>query len=183
MSRKTSLGWPACGRNVLISSFLQPFTGGQGQIISLWVEWRHFNSPAERQASLRRAIMCDYKSKGNENQVKETVPTWSQNRLPCNTVMTPRLCCSTWTSGKCNSTAPASWNLASCLHHHNKWLQAYLFHIGLCFIWLPLTPDLFWLLAQPGSGQGCVFTGWETICMFVRQKGDFREAAVSGGVK
>lgn len=34
--------------------------------------------------------MCDYKSKGNENQVKETVPTWSQEQaLSCNTVMTP----------------------------------------------------------------------------------------------
>ena len=29
------------------SSFLQHFTGGQGRIISLWVEWRHFNSPVK----------------------------------------------------------------------------------------------------------------------------------------
>ena len=27
--------WPACGRDMLISSFLQPFTGGKCQIISL----------------------------------------------------------------------------------------------------------------------------------------------------
>ena len=159
MSRKTSLGWPACGRNVLISSFLQPFTCGQGQIISLWVEWRHFNSPAERQGSLRRAIMCDYKSKGNEIQVKETVPTWSQNRLFPATLLWPHVCAAPQELQE-NATVqpPASRNLASCLHHHHKWLQAYLFHLGLCFIWLLLTPDLF---LAPGSARL-----WTGLCIY-----------------
>ena len=58
---------------VLISSFL-PSTGGQGS------EQRRFNSRVEGQGSLRQAIIYDYnKSKGK--QVKETVPTWSQNWL------------------------------------------------------------------------------------------------------
>ena len=61
-------------RDVLISSFL-PATGGQGS------EQRHFNSQAERQDTLRQAIPCDYNNKSNEKQIKETVPTWSQNWL------------------------------------------------------------------------------------------------------
>ena len=36
---------------------------------------------AEGQDSLRQPIMCDYNNKSNGKQVKETVPTWSQNWL------------------------------------------------------------------------------------------------------
>ena len=48
---------------MLISSFLQPSTGGQG--------------------SLRQAIMYDYNNKSNEKQrlKSKTDPTWSQNWL------------------------------------------------------------------------------------------------------
>ena len=59
---------------LIISSFLLS-TGGQGS------EQRHFNSPIEGQDSLRPAILYDYNNKSNEKQVKETVPTWSQNWL------------------------------------------------------------------------------------------------------
>ena len=59
---------------LIISSFLLS-TGGQGS------EQRHFNSPIEGQESLRPAILYDYNNKSNEKQVKETVPTWSQNWL------------------------------------------------------------------------------------------------------
>ena len=59
---------------MLISSFLLS-TGRQGS------EQRHFNSQAEGQNSLRQAILYDYNSKSNQKQVKETVPTWSQNWL------------------------------------------------------------------------------------------------------
>ena len=38
-------------------------------------EQRHFNSQAERQDSLRPAIMYDYNNKSNEKQAKETIPT------------------------------------------------------------------------------------------------------------
>ena len=66
-------GKPQAG-DVLISSFL-PSTGGQGS------EQRHFNSQAEGQDSLGQAAMCDYSNKSNREQVKDTVPTWSQNWL------------------------------------------------------------------------------------------------------
>ena len=59
---------------VLISSFL-PSTGGQSS------EQRHFNSQAEGQDSLRQALMRDYSNKSYREQVKDTVPTWSQNWL------------------------------------------------------------------------------------------------------
>ena len=36
---------------------------------------------AEGQDSLRQPIMCDYNNKSNGKQVKETVPTWSQQWL------------------------------------------------------------------------------------------------------
>ena len=58
----------------LISSFLLS-TGGQGS------EQRHSNSQAEGQGSLKQAIMYDYNNKSDGKQVKETVPTWSQNWL------------------------------------------------------------------------------------------------------
>ena len=45
LSYKTSPEQPACGRGVLISSFLQRFTGGQGQIIFLKAEQRLTISP------------------------------------------------------------------------------------------------------------------------------------------
>ena len=60
--------------DMLISSFL-PSTGGQGS------EQRHFNSQAEGQDSLRQALMRDYSNKSYREQVKDTVPTWSQNWL------------------------------------------------------------------------------------------------------
>ena len=45
---------------------------------------------AEGQDSLRQAILYDYNNKSNENQGKETVPTWSQNwRLLCNSSIDP----------------------------------------------------------------------------------------------
>ena len=58
-----------------ISSFLQPSAGGQGP------EQRHFNSQAEGQGSLRQAIHSDYSNRSHEKQVKETLPTESQNWL------------------------------------------------------------------------------------------------------
>ena len=61
---------------VLISSFL-PSTGGQGS------EKRHFNSQAEGQDYLRQTLLCDYNNKSNKKEVKETVPSWSQNWLLC----------------------------------------------------------------------------------------------------
>ena len=64
-------GKPQAG-DVFISSFL-PSTGGQGS------EQRHFNSWAEGQDSLGQAAMCDYSNKSNREQIKGTVPTWSQN--------------------------------------------------------------------------------------------------------
>ena len=42
---------------MLISFFLQPFTGGQGQTVSPLVGQTHFNIQAEGQGSLRQAIM------------------------------------------------------------------------------------------------------------------------------
>ena len=57
-----------------MASFV-PSTGGQGS------EQSHFKSQAEGQGSLRQAILCNYNNKSNEKQVKETVPTWSQNWL------------------------------------------------------------------------------------------------------
>ena len=54
--------------DVLISSFLQPFTGGQGQIVSQWPEQRHFNIQAEGQGSLWQVIMYDYNNKSNREQ-------------------------------------------------------------------------------------------------------------------
>ena len=46
-----------------------------------------FNSQTEGQDSLRQAMLCAYNNKNNEKQVKELVPTWSQNwRLLCNSV-------------------------------------------------------------------------------------------------
>ena len=82
--------WPACENSVLISSFLQPFTGGQSQIIFLWAEQRHFNNWAEGQGPLRQAIKYNYNNKSNEKQVKETVSKWSQNWFFSAT--TPRVC-------------------------------------------------------------------------------------------
>ena len=42
-------------------------------------------SQAEGQDSLRQTILYDYNHKSNKKQVKEMVPTWSQNWLPpCN---------------------------------------------------------------------------------------------------
>ena len=51
-----------------------------------------FNSLAEGQDSLRQTILYDYNNKNNGKQVKETVPTWSQNWLPlCNKSSPERL--------------------------------------------------------------------------------------------
>ena len=49
------------GGNVLISSFLQPFTGGQGPELQ-------FNIQVEGQGSQRQTIMYDYNNKSNEKQ-------------------------------------------------------------------------------------------------------------------
>jgi len=50
-----------------------------------WIKALVFNSQAEGQNFLRQTILYDYNNKSNERQVKETVPTWSQNWLPpCN---------------------------------------------------------------------------------------------------
>lgn len=50
-----------------------------------------FNSQAERQGSLRQAIVYDYNNKNNEKQAKETVPTWSHNwLLLCNNSISGR---------------------------------------------------------------------------------------------
>ena len=58
------------GRDVLISSLVLPFTGGRGQIISLWAKQRHFlfNCEAERQSPLRQAIMYGYNAQNNRKQ-------------------------------------------------------------------------------------------------------------------
>lgn len=61
--------------NALISSFLQPSPGGQGP------EQRHFNSQAGGQGSLREAIHSDYSYRSHKKQVKEAIPTQSQNWL------------------------------------------------------------------------------------------------------
>ena len=45
---------------MLISFFLQPFTGGQGQTVSPLVGQTHFNIQAEGQGSLNQAIMYTY---------------------------------------------------------------------------------------------------------------------------
>ena len=37
---------------------------------------------AEEQDSLRQTILYEYNNKSNKKQIKETVPTWSQNWLP-----------------------------------------------------------------------------------------------------
>ena len=77
LSNISQNGKPQAG-DVFISSFL-PFTSGQGS------EQRHFNNQAEGQDSLRQTILYDYNNKRNPRQVKETIPTWSQNWLPpCN---------------------------------------------------------------------------------------------------
>ena len=60
------------GGNVLISFFLTS-TGGQGP------ELRNFNGQAEGQDSLKQAFTYDYNNKSNGKQVKEIIPTWSQN--------------------------------------------------------------------------------------------------------
>ena len=50
-----------------------------------WIKALVFNSQAEGQNFLRQTILYDYNNKSNKRQVKETVPTWSQNWLPpCN---------------------------------------------------------------------------------------------------
>ena len=56
-------------------------TGRQGQIISLWTKQRHFSLTVRQrgQSPLRQASMYDYSNNSNKNQVKERVPTWSQN--------------------------------------------------------------------------------------------------------
>ena len=66
-------GKPQAG-DVFISSFLPAVYRWTG-------EQRHFNNQVEGQGSLRQAIMYDYNNKSNGKQVKETVPTWSQNWL------------------------------------------------------------------------------------------------------
>ena len=60
--------------DVLIFFFLTS-TGGQGP------ELGHFNSQAEGPNSLKQAFTCDYNNKSNGKQVKEIIPTWSQNWL------------------------------------------------------------------------------------------------------
>ena len=60
-------------------SFLQPFTGGEGQIVSLGAEKRYFNIQAEGQSSLTKAM-------NSNTNVKGTDPTWSQNWLSPGTV-------------------------------------------------------------------------------------------------
>ena len=51
-------------------------------MISLWAnQTLLFNSQAEGLGPLRQAIIYDYNYKTNEKQVKETVPTCSQNWL------------------------------------------------------------------------------------------------------
>ena len=50
-----------------------------------WTKALAFNSQAEGQNFLRQTILDDYNNKSYKRQVKETVPTWSQNWLPpCN---------------------------------------------------------------------------------------------------
>ena len=62
-------------RDELVSSFL-PSTGRQGS------EQRHFSLTARQSGRiLRQTIMYDYNNKSNGKQVKETVPSWSQNWL------------------------------------------------------------------------------------------------------
>ena len=70
------LEWQASGRGVLISSLL-PSTGAQGS------EQRHF-IVRQRGRILRQAVLYNYNDKSSKKQVKETVPTWSQNWLLCN---------------------------------------------------------------------------------------------------
>ena len=64
------------GRGVSISSFLQPSQVGK---VRLSVSCKGTHSQAEGQGPLRQAIMYDDNNKSNEKQVKETVPSWSQN--------------------------------------------------------------------------------------------------------
>ena len=62
-------------RDELVSSFL-PSTCRRGS------EQRHFTLTARQSGwILRQTIMYDYNNKSNGKQVKETVPTWSQNWL------------------------------------------------------------------------------------------------------
>ena len=63
MKDKGHLSWKI--GDILIS-FLKPFPGGQGQIVSLIAEQRNFNSEEEEEGSLRQAIMYDYINKSNE---------------------------------------------------------------------------------------------------------------------
>ena len=71
-------------RGVLIS-FLQPFPGGQGQIVSLIAEQRNFNSEEEEEGSLRQAIMYDYINKSNEKQRLQSNRSSMESKLsiPC----------------------------------------------------------------------------------------------------
>lgn len=59
--------------DALISSFLQLFIGGYGQIVSLWVEKKHLNIQAEGQGSLRQAIMYDYNNGNEKHKLKKQV--------------------------------------------------------------------------------------------------------------
>ena len=56
--------------DVLAPSFLESFTGGQGQIISLWAKQRHFNLRVRQmgQGSLRQTITYAYNNKNTENK-------------------------------------------------------------------------------------------------------------------
>ena len=83
-----SRDWPAFESSVLISSFCYSFP----QVGRVRLSVYELNkgivvySQAEGQSPLRQAIIhdCNKKKKSNEKQVKETVPTWSQAWLLCN---------------------------------------------------------------------------------------------------
>ena len=65
-------GQPPWG-DVLVSSFLQPFTGGQGQTVSLWAEQQRGRVPWGRPLCMIRIT----KATKSKVKVKETDPMWS----------------------------------------------------------------------------------------------------------
>ena len=101
-----------------------------------WIKALVFNSQAEGQNFLRQTILYDYNNKSNKRQVKETVPTWSQNWLPpCN-----RKRCWCWERLKAGEGDDQGWD--SWMASPTQWT------------WVWASSGSCWRTGRPGMLQG-----------------------------
>ena len=109
VNSKGHLSWKL-ERDVFISSFLQPFTSGQGQTVSLWAEKSHFSLTFRQRSRIPQQKQWVAKAKVKEIQqaVKTGSSCYSSSDLHLHCLGPVSCAFSSWVSTGCTTLAGVS---------------------------------------------------------------------------